>query len=106
MTQFASTPFFALVGQTVARAWRVYKNRRHFTELCNWSDEQLKDIGLTRIDVRRALALPFYSDPTTLVGRSSALGHPLPLSAANGPQEKPVFRLIENGPEKDDQIAA
>lgn len=106
MTHTASTPFFALFGQTVARAWRVYKNRRHFAELRNWSDEQLKDIGLTRVDVRRALALPFYSDPSSLVSNSPALRHTLALSAANAPLEKPVLTLVETGREKGGQIAA
>jgi uncharacterized protein YjiS (DUF1127 family) len=85
MTHFANHAIFALFGQTVVRAWRVFNNRRQFTELKHWSDEQLKDIGLTRSDVRRALALPFYADPTTLLSSSSAVHRSPTLHAANTP---------------------
>jgi len=104
MTHTASTPFFALAGQMVARAWRVFDNRRKFTELKYWSDEQLKDIGLTRSDVRRALARPFYTDPTSLLNGSVALDpldHP-----ANAPQEKPPLRLVTAADAKDGRMAA
>ncbi|CTQ52574.1 hypothetical protein LP7551_01093 [Roseibium album] len=85
MTHFANHPIFALFGQTVVRAWRVFNNRRQVTELKHWSDEQLKDIGLTRSDVRRALALPFYADPTSLLNSFSAVQKPVNFHAANTP---------------------
>ncbi|GAB2185730.1 DUF1127 domain-containing protein [Roseibium sp. LAB1] len=104
MTHTASTPFFALFGQMVARVWRVLNNRRQFAELNDWSDEQLKDIGLTRSDVRRALAQPFYTDPTSLVNESSALRETLGYSAANSAQDKPVMTLVTES--KTRQLAA
>ncbi|UES37238.1 DUF1127 domain-containing protein [Roseibium aggregatum] len=104
MTHTASTPFFALFGQMVARVWRVSKNRRQFAELNDWSDEQLKDIGLTRSDVRRALAQPFYTDPTSLVNGSSALRETIGYSAANSAQDKPVMTLVTES--KTRQLAA
>jgi len=104
MTHSATTPVFALLGQLAARVWRVFNNRRQFAELSDWSDEQLKDIGLTRSDVRRALALPFYSDPTSLVSGSAAQRENLPLRAANAPQEASVISLVKAG--KTGQLAA
>lgn len=106
MTHIASIPFVALFGQMAARAWRVFKNRRHVTELAYWSDEQLKDIGLTRSDVRRALALPFYRDPTSLLSNLSDIGLPVHLSAANTTRETPAFTLIDGCDPKSGQMAA
>lgn len=63
MTHIAHHPIFALSGQLVARALRVFKNRRQVAQLWTLSDEALKDIGLTRSDVRRARALPLHKDP-------------------------------------------
>jgi uncharacterized protein YjiS (DUF1127 family) len=104
MSHTASTPFFAPFGQMVARAWRVFNNRRQFAELADWSDEQLKDIGLTRSDVRRAMALPFYTDPTSLVNGSSALRETVGYSAANSAQDKPLMTLVTES--KTRQMAA
>ncbi|KZM51633.1 DUF1127 domain-containing protein [Labrenzia sp. OB1] len=108
MTHTTSTPSFALFGQMVARAWRVFKNRRQFTELTHWSDEQLKDVGLTRSDVRRALAQPFYRDPTSsLLSASPALNRRLSLQAANAPRERANLTLVDTGKTADNgQIAA
>ena len=94
MTHTATTPFFALFGQMAARAWRVFANRRHFAELQDWSDEQLNDIGLTRSDVRRALAKPFYTDPTSLVNGSADASRNPNYSAANASPEKSVLALV------------
>ncbi|MHA7774339.1 DUF1127 domain-containing protein [Roseibium sp. M-1] len=104
MTHSASTPVFALLGQLAARVWRVFNNRRQFAELNDWSDEQLKDIGLTRSDVRRAMALPFYTDPTTLVSGSAAQLDTFTLRAANAPQEATLISLVKAG--KTGQLAA
>jgi uncharacterized protein YjiS (DUF1127 family) len=87
MTQIAHHPIIALSGQMVARALRVFKNRRQVNKLSALSDEALKDIGLTRSDVRRAIALPFHSDPAPFL-KQMANGRDLPAlqalpSAAN-----------------------
>lgn len=88
MTHITNLPIIALLGQTVARAWRLFNNRRQFAELKTWSDDQLKDVGLTRSDVRQAMALPFYVDPTSLLSGTStahlATGF-LPANASNHP---------------------
>ena len=104
MTHSATTPVFALLGQLAARVWRVFNNRRQFAELNDWSDEQLKDIGLTRSDVRRAMALPFYSDPTSLVSGSAGQLDTLSLRAANAPQKATLISLVKAG--KTGQLAA
>lgn len=105
MTHIAHHPIFALSGQLVARALRVFKNRRQVTQLSTLSDEALKDIGLTRSDVRRAVALPFYSDPAPFL-RQMADGHTLlalqilPLAANAEPNtRKPAVSLVHPRPE-------
>ena len=67
MTHFARLSPTATIGHAIARAWRVFKNRRQVVKLYELSDSQLEDIGLTRGDVRRALQLPLFSDPTPLL---------------------------------------
>jgi len=106
MTHTASTPLFALFGQMIARAWRVFNNRRQFTELKDWSDDQLKDIGLTRSDVRRALAQPFYADPTTLVSAANVQSGWLNLRPANLEQTRTELRLVGTAPKTSGQLAA
>ena len=106
MTHTATTPFFALLGQLAARAWRVFNNRRQFAELKHWSDDQLKDIGLTRSDVRRALALPFYADPTSVLTGSASLGTPMNLSAANGQSKSPDLRIVDPCQDQSGPLAA
>ncbi|WP_157739101.1 MULTISPECIES: DUF1127 domain-containing protein [Stappiaceae] len=106
MTHTASTPFFALLGQTVARAWRVFINRRQFAELKDWSDEQLKDVGLTRSDVRRALAQPFYTDPTSLVSAAKVQSSWLDVRPANTPLDRTSLAIIGTRRPDQDQLAA
>lgn len=64
MSHSATTSLTASIRHLVATVWRVFKNRRQVVTLSTLSDSQLKDIGLTRGDVRRALQLPLYSDPS------------------------------------------
>jgi len=110
MTHTTSTPFFALSGQLVTRAWRVFKNRRQFAELRDWSDEQLKDIGLTRTEVYRALSLPFFTDPTSCMNTSPALRQTLAFSsvspAANAPQKAPCLKALEPDTDNSGPLAA
>ncbi|PVB63135.1 DUF1127 domain-containing protein [Labrenzia sp. 011] len=108
MTQTTSTPSFALFGQMVARAWRVFNNRRQFAELKDWSDEQLEDVGLTRSDVRRAMAEPFYRDPTSsLLNASPAPLRRRQLQPANAPRARADLTLVEtDAPRDNGQLAA
>ncbi|MCV0426061.1 MAG: DUF1127 domain-containing protein [Roseibium sp.] len=106
MTHTATNTFFALFGQMAARAWRVFNNRRQFAELKHWSDDQLKDIGLTRSDVRRALALPFYSDPTSVLTGSASLGTSMNLSAANAQAKSPDLKIVDACQDKCGPLAA
>ena len=48
----------------VVRIQTAMANRRAAKDLLNWDDEALKDIGLTRSDVRGALETPLHTDPT------------------------------------------
>ncbi|QFT33789.1 DUF1127 domain-containing protein [Roseibium porphyridii] len=106
MTHTANHPLFALFGQMVARAWRVSKHRRQFAELKDWSDEQLKDIGLTRSDVRRGLARPFYSDPTSLLNGSAELDRTLTMKAANAQHTVPSLKVVDGSAAARDPLAA
>ncbi len=106
MRHTVSIPFLALSGQLVTRAWRVFKNRRQFAELKYWTDEQLKDVGLTRSDVRRAMAQPFYTDPTSLLNSAPALRQTSPLRAANGPQTAPALTLVSECQKSGGKLAA
>lgn len=51
---------------------RAMERRRVMTELSQFDDHMLSDIGLTRGDLRDASAAPFFNDPTrVLVLRST-----------------------------------
>jgi uncharacterized protein YjiS (DUF1127 family) len=52
------------IVEAVTQAFVRYQNRRSVNELMGWSDGMLKDIGLTRGDVYRALACPMSQDPS------------------------------------------
>lgn len=67
MTHFARLSPTAIIGHAIARVWRVFHNRRQIVKLYELSDSQLEDIGLTRGDVRRALQLPLFSDPSPIL---------------------------------------
>ena len=56
----AARAVFALL-KFVARRWA---NRRAVRDLLDWDDNALRDIGLTRADVRLALGLPMSEDPS------------------------------------------
>lgn len=107
MTHTAHHPIFALLGHVVARAWRLVKNRRQMTDLASLSDEQLQDIGLTRGDVRRAIALPLGSDPTSYL-KELAFAHTSAAYAssfaANSDITPPQMSVVESS--RDADIAA
>jgi uncharacterized protein YjiS (DUF1127 family) len=54
------------------RLARAYRNRSDAAVLAGLDDRMLADIGITRSDVRDALAEPLWQDPTALL-RSRAL---------------------------------
>jgi len=72
MSHSATTNLIASTGHLVATVWRVFKNRRQVINLSTFSDSQLKDIGLTRGDVRRALQLSLFSDPSLVLSSWAA----------------------------------
>jgi uncharacterized protein YjiS (DUF1127 family) len=59
--------FFALLASIATRVATAVANRRAAQDLAEWDARALKDIGLTQADVRGALALPLYEDPTMLL---------------------------------------
>lgn len=61
--------------ETVAKVWRLLRNRRVTMRLTDLSDSQLADIGLTRADLRDALSVSLMQDSTgalTLAARAHA----------------------------------
>ncbi len=60
---FAPAPL-RFVATTASNAWRVWRNRKTVANLANLDDRALRDIGLTRADVRSALAAPAGHDPS------------------------------------------
>jgi uncharacterized protein YjiS (DUF1127 family) len=62
----------ALLGLLRLHAMQLYraiKHRRDIAPLANQDDHLLTDIGLTRGDVRRAIAQPIWRDPTKTLRR-------------------------------------
>jgi len=102
MTASVETGYRHTLVTLVARVWRVHRNRRKVEQLANLTDAQLKDIGLTRGDVRRALALPLFADPSALLNewsadrRLSSLPHetdrvfPAPVEICSDMREQPL----------------
>lgn len=64
MYALALAPLISRLSGSVAKVWRAFRNRRQVAELTTWTDEQLRDIGLTRGDVRAAMGTPLFADPS------------------------------------------
>jgi len=60
-TLTARTTLAALVC-AAKRRWRVWRNRREARALLSWDAHALQDIGLTPLDVRLAMAMPYHVD--------------------------------------------
>ncbi|MFN4011771.1 MAG: DUF1127 domain-containing protein [Pannonibacter sp.] len=91
MYALALAPLISRLSGFVANGWRAFRNRRQIAELTTWTDEQLRDIGLTRGDVRAAMGTPLFADPSSVLvdGRSSkdfakAYGKPEPRGELGG----------------------
>lgn len=54
----------ARIVLAAANLYRTWRNRRAFCRISEMTDAELADIGLTRSDIRAAVALPFSVDPT------------------------------------------
>jgi uncharacterized protein YjiS (DUF1127 family) len=55
---------FEAGANRVAALWTAAKNRRAVNQLLSWDEHALKDIGVTRGDVRSALAVTAPNDPS------------------------------------------
>lgn len=70
----ALTALTIALAKTAARVQTALENRRAAKELLSWDNRALKDIGLTRSDVRGALQLPLSEDPTLVLSLIAAGG--------------------------------
>ncbi|MGX1308601.1 uncharacterized protein YjiS (DUF1127 family) [Amorphus suaedae] len=57
----------ARVGKTLSAMVRAYRGRRSLRTLIDADDRMLRDIGVTRDDVRWALQAPAGQDPSSLL---------------------------------------
>ena len=55
------------IGRRVGAIGRAISGRRVLRELASFDDRMLRDIGLSRNDLRSAAAEPLYRDPTALL---------------------------------------
>jgi len=69
----------------ISRAWTVAVNRRKTAELFEYSDSQLRDIGLTRQDIQLAMRGGPWSDPTPHLNHYAAVKKPIIASAPVSP---------------------
>ena len=60
----ASFDWILRAGGGIARA---FTGRRILRELASFDNRMLKDIGLSRSDLRNAVSEPLFRDPTTLL---------------------------------------
>ncbi|WP_099866216.1 DUF1127 domain-containing protein [Pararhizobium haloflavum] len=63
--------FAKALGVRLLVLLRALRNRREVMNLEDFTEDQLADIGLTREDVDRSLATPWYADPSTQLTRSA-----------------------------------
>lgn len=73
------------------------RNRRAVMTLLEWDDHALRDIGLTRGDVRLALGVPIKEDPSARLMEWAAERRSARLGAErsnDGPTDGPQFRLV------------
>jgi uncharacterized protein YjiS (DUF1127 family) len=59
--------FLAFLGETARKAALALKHRRDATALAGLDERMLRDIGLTRSDLRDAYAEPLWRDPTDIL---------------------------------------
>jgi uncharacterized protein YjiS (DUF1127 family) len=55
------------IADRVAAIGRVIAGRRVLRELAAFDERMLRDIGITRSDLRSAVSEPLYRDPTSLL---------------------------------------
>lgn len=68
------TALLIALAKGAVRFQTALANRRAAKDLLDWDTRSLKDIGLTRSDVRGALSLPVNEDPTHFLSLIAAGG--------------------------------
>ena len=76
--------FVGTVALRIAHFARAYRNRRDFDTLASFDDRMLADIGLTRGDIRDAIAEPLWRDPSYVL--------------ATRVRERRTWRKVARGP--------
>lgn len=96
MTHIFSTLSTSGLAAVALQFWRVFKNRRAVARLYELSDEQLKDIGLTRCDLavaRRRHLLTDLSPLLTDLASEKQLITPIPVDGNSG--QRNLHQLLE-----------
>ena len=65
----------AAAGRRVAAIGTWYQARRDYHLLCGMDESALKDIGLSRSDLRDATAVGIFGDPTSIITSRAAERH-------------------------------
>ncbi len=78
------------VNLRVANVMRAIANRREITQLTHLDDHALKDIGLTRSDVRGALEVSLLDDPSRVLMDIAGAEHGAAARARNLGVRRPV----------------
>lgn len=61
-----------LVSARIVEVFHAYKNRRAMAELGALDERMLRDVGLTRGDLRDAVSEPLWRDPSLLLVKRAA----------------------------------
>lgn len=86
------TPIAGTVALRVVNFFRAVKARHEMDRLVGFDDRMLADIGLTRGDLRDAVAEPLWRDPTAILvarSRERRKARRLQVTSADGLVEPP-----------------
>jgi uncharacterized protein YjiS (DUF1127 family) len=79
----AAAPLARTIAVAAKAAWspawqlcKAFAHRRHVTVLSGLDDRMLRDIGLTRNDVRDAIRQPLWRDPTAVLASRAGKAAP------------------------------